>query len=364
MTAAAIGSLHIARLHMYPDRDLATSKVKRKKKQRPRKLKFLTPIDLDNPDSPKSRKKVVNRPVGDPKTPLSAIDDAIKRGIASLAKDWSVDNGGMNTHYFLYALERMTALADIHLIGEHDWYAEASAYLLRTQQSSGGWNGSHGQNVSTCFSLLCLGKATARMLNREERSIGVGAGLLAGGRGLPENLAQVQVTEGKVKSRKLQGPLDELLNELENPKSSKVESVQTAVLERVQLGNREELIGQTDRLTRLAKDPRVEVRRVAIWALGHSGDVRNAPLLIAAFQDTSLDVLVEARNALCVLSRKPRGFGMPGHPYAGLAEDAGESERSRALVNWRTQLASRWQKWYRTVQPYDEREELPKRNGT
>ena len=359
MTAAAVGSLNIARMHLYPNRELGSTKRKKQKKKKfaPRIHRYLQPIDLDNPNSKRKQNTNKVRTSGNPTTSLSAIDDATEKGVAWLATNWTVNNGGAYTHYYLYAIERMTALADIHLIGEHDWYAEASEFLLKTQKV----DGSFGGDTDTSFSLLCLGKATAKMLNRELPSVGVGAGLLAGGRGLPDNLAQVQVTDGKVKARKIQGPLDELLNELENPKSSKVESVQSAVLERIQLGNREELIGQTDRLARLAKDPRSEVRRIALWALGRSGDVRFAPVLIASFADSDLDVLIEARNALCTLSRKPGGFGSLNHPYAKLTdkEKVDETRRSQALGKWRKELTTKWKQWHLSVRPYDERDGLP-----
>ncbi len=356
MTAAAVGSLHIARMHLYPNRKFGSAKRK-KKKSVSRKYRYLQPIDLDNPKSKRNQNTKKVKTTGNPTTALSAIDNATEKGVAWLAINWTVNNGGAHTYYYLYAIERMTALADIDLIGEHDWYAEASEFLLKNQKN----DGSFGGDTDTSFSLLCLGKATAKMLDRKVPSIGVGAGLLAGGRGLPDNLAQVQVTDGKVKARKILGPLDELLNELENPKSTKVESVQSAVLERVQLGNREELIGQTDRLTRLAKDPRADVRRIALWALGRSGDVRFAPVLIASFADSDLDVLIEARNALCTLSRKPRGFGSSGHPYAKLSEKekANETRRSQALGKWRTELTAKWKKWHLSVRPYDERDGLP-----
>jgi hypothetical protein len=360
MAAAAVASLHIARLHLYPNRKL-NSKQRIRKISRPRKLRFLEPIDLDSPYSKRRRKTDDTESAESPTITLSAIDDATRRGIGRLGADWTIDNSGINTHYYLYAVERMTALADIKLIGQHDWYDEASQFLLRTQGVDGRWSGTRDNNTVTCFSLLCLGKATAKMLKRKIPSFGVGAGLLAGGRGLPDNLAQVQVTDGKVKSRKLAGPLDELLNQLENPKTRTLQSVQSAVLERVQLGDREELIGQTDRLARLAKDPRADVRRIALWALGRSGDVRFAPVLIASFADSDLDVLIEARNALCTLSRKPRGFGSMNHPYAKLSEQdkADESKRSQALIDWRARLTAEWKQWHLSVRPYDERDGLP-----
>ncbi|MCH8228440.1 MAG: DJ-1/PfpI family protein, partial [Proteobacteria bacterium] len=86
MTAAAVGSLHIARMHLFPNRELATTK-KKKRKLGLRKFRFLVPIDLDNPNSRTKQKNKRPKPAGNPTTRLSAIDEAIKRGIARLAGD-------------------------------------------------------------------------------------------------------------------------------------------------------------------------------------------------------------------------------------------------------------------------------------
>jgi hypothetical protein len=84
-------------------------------------------------------------------------------------------------------------------------------------------------------------------------------------------------------------------------------------------------------------------------------------VLIASLQDSDLDVLVEARNALCTLSRKPRGFGSLNHPYAKLSEkeQADETKRSQALIDWRSKLTAQWKQWHLSVRPYDERDGLP-----
>src|SRR5690606_37549515 len=151
---------------------------------------------------------------------------------------------------------------------------------------------------------------TNKMLDRKSLPRKIGSGLLAGGRGLPDNLSAVQVADGKVGVRKAQGALDELLTELETQKTQPVAAVQKANVEAVQLGGRESLIAQADRLRALAKHPNVDVRRTALWALGRGRDLSLAALLIAALDDSDVDVVVEANSALCYLRRKPDGVGL------------------------------------------------------
>ncbi len=365
MTVAGTGSLHIAKMHLYAEKSLPRQQRQQKQKtsDRPNKFRFLEPIDLDTPEDSRKPKPSRRPSVAKAKIPLAPIDKAIFGGLGWLAKNWSIEGGELirgrsHVNYFLYGLERAAALADVELIGDHNWYSEGAAHLLQTQAENGSWSSSSGPAAGTSFGLLFLTRATAKLLNRPIRSIGVGSGLLAGGRGLPDNLLQIQVTGGKVKTRKSLGLFDELLAELENPQSLKIESTQQAILEKVQLGNRKALIGQKMRLVRLVKDPRPEVRRIALWALSRSDDLRLAPLMIAALDDPNLDVMVEARNALCTLSRRPRGFGKPDHPLHGLPEDATESQQKAARKSWRSQVVAKWQEWYLTVRAYDERDDF------
>jgi hypothetical protein len=63
--------------------------------------------------------------------------------------------------YFLYSLERVTILADVKVIGGHDWYHEGAGVLLSWQHSDGRWAGPHGTTiVDTAFALLFLKRAT------------------------------------------------------------------------------------------------------------------------------------------------------------------------------------------------------------
>lgn len=295
------------------------------------------------------------------------LDGAIGRGFGWLSTNYTVDKNVSGWHlYYLYGLERAASLANIDKIGGHDWYTEGYRVLLRMQDAAdGGWNDIGGRITASCFAVLFLVRATEKLVPRaapprpNPKAPTFGGGLLAGGRGLPTDLANVETKEGGITAKKTDTPLDKLLAELENPKSQKIESAQAALVEAVQVGQREQLIGQKDLLLKLAKDSRVDVRRTAFWALARCNDLRVAPVLIQGLMDPDYDAAVEARNALCVLSRRPRGFGLPDDLIEKLPEGASQAEKDAAFERWRDEDLRRWREWYQNVRPYAERDKLP-----
>jgi hypothetical protein len=275
-------------------------------------------------------------------TKQGSIDQAIKKGIGWMNKNFTVTNPSGWPIYYLYGLERLGALADTDQFGSRDWYLDGAAHLVATQAADGSWTDQSGPDCGTCFGVLFLTKATAKMVTttkRGPRASRFGAGLLQGGRGLPTNLKDAEVSKGQVKARVMTGDLDKLLAELENSQSQNVESAQQTIVEQIQLGNGEALIGQRDRLVKLVNDKRWEVRRTALWALGRSNDLQLAPLLIKGLSDTGQDVTVEARNALKFLSKKLNGFGYPDEP----------------TDDQRLEEIKKWKKWYLSVRAYEER---------
>jgi hypothetical protein len=248
----------------------------------------------------------------------------------------------------------MCALAKIENFDRHDWYAENAAAVFRKQRPDGSFDGECGVPAETSFAILFLSRATAKLMGKPEEQFG--GGLMVGGRGLPSNLAAIRTSSDGIQVRKLDAPVDKLLSELENPKSAEVESVQQAIVETVQIGDREKLVGQKDRLKKLARDPRPEVRRTALWALGRCATVRDAAVLIKGLDDPDINVVIEANNALCWLSRRPNGFGRPSDPIADLPENASERQRRDAAQAWRTQVRRDWREWFNQVGPYSERE--------
>ena len=337
MTVAGIGSLHVIRLHLYPG---ARDTFGTKKRQRSGlRYGVLEPVEESEDGKPARPRVTSYRPT----VRLSAIDKAISRGLDWLSERFTVDPETPFKLYYLYGLERTTALANLTEIDDHNWYVEGAAKLVATQAPDGTWSDSSGAEPATSFGLLFLVRATAKMLHRRAPAARrFGAGVLAGGRGLPDDLNSVVLKQGQVEVRKLQGPLDELLSELENAQSRKIESAQAAVVDLLQTGDPEALIGQRVRLEQLAKDKRPEVRRTAFWALGRTGDLRSVPTLIAGLRDTDTGCLIEARNALEFLTKKLHFIELPDEPSP--------AQRAQAI--------SRWQKWYLGVRPYAERDDL------
>lgn len=354
MTHGATGSLLIARMYLFPNaEDYGTQRSLQHTRVSPGgRGRVLETVDLDAV----VRAGLPANSSFHPTITLAQLDSSVGRGLDWLDTHFRKEVSSSHKMYYYYTLERAAALSSRETFGQHDWYKECADHLLATQESDGSWGITGEPVIGTSFALLFLTRSTARTLNREGPGVQVSKGLLAGGRGLPDNLTQVTVRQGTVETQKKIGPLESLLAELETPKTSELAAVQAAIVEKVQLGEREALIGQTDRLIRLVKSPDAEVRRTALWALARSAEFEVSPVLIDALQDNNVDVVVEARNALCWISRRPLGLGLPDDPFDGVEEDAPEQMRVRAFETWRERAISLWSRWYRRVRPYHERD--------
>ncbi len=313
---------------------------------------------LERPAEEKQAKATKPIVATKPTMSVAVFDTALKAGVRWTGDRFADPNSLLGFgNYYYYGIERMAALLDVEKIGIHDWYNEGADDLLRRQLADGSWNDSSGPTAATALTLLFLTKATAGTINKPKRTPLVGGGLLVGGRGLPDNLDAVKIKEGAINTRKLHGPVDGLLAELEKSSGAKVEAAQEAIVEAVQLENPEDLIGQVDRLKRLAADKRIEVRRTAMWALGRTGNISVAPFLIRGLSDADEAVSREASAALCILSRRPNGCGLPTEPLDGLAEEATNEQRSAHLEKWQRASTKLWNDWYLKIRPYDERDD-------
>lgn len=355
MTSAGIGSLHICRLNLFPgaaepniaeamEAELALENAKKKKKRDPNKLKFGV---LEVPAEVKTKLETAaskSSSAATANTRLSAIDNSIGKALNWMNVRFKVINPGSWPLYYLYTLERMSALTGAETIAGQDWYLEGARYLVASQGKNGGWSARSGNVASTAFGLMFLTRATHKALNRRRSVKRTPGGLLAGGRGLPDDLAKVNVEGGEVKQRKFSGPVDELLAVLENPKNKNFFDAQEALVETVVIKDPKALVGKTDRLLKLAKHPNAEVRRTAMWALGRSQNISVSPVLIDALGDTDLDVVIEARNGLRFLNKNIDGFGLPDQPKP--------ADQQKAIARWR--------QWYLSIRPYDERDDLTK----
>jgi hypothetical protein len=364
MTVAGIGSLALIRHVLYPGGQLRVAEAE-PPPEPTRRFGVLERLDVTGEENEPSSSGTASYKVT---TSRSQIDQAIRRGMDWLNERYKIDAAGERQLYYLYGLERTFAFLELETIKGQDWYAEGVDYLKRTQLNNGRWTALHdGDGPATAWGLLFLTRATSKLLGRPQRAESLGAGLLKGGRGLPTDLSQALLEDGKVQARKVTDPIEKLLAQLEQQDAPQVESIQQALVESVQLGNREELIGQKDRLISLARHPHAEVRRTALWALGRSDDLKLLRLMVQALKDPDVGVRIEAHNALCALSRRPEGFeGLAHDPLEGMADDASEQDKQTAVDRWSRAAYEKWHAWYLAVRPYDERDDLqepaPRRN--
>ncbi|MFH5803687.1 HEAT repeat domain-containing protein [Alienimonas sp. DA493] len=332
---------------------------------------------------------------GGPVVPLSTILKTADGAIDALARGMQFVDGPHRL-YLMYTVERLGALSGRRTIGDVDWYEVGSERLLRTQKPNGSWDGEGQAEVGTAFAVMFLARATAKALG--ERSL-YGGGMLKGGRGLPDDLTQARFTGDEITFDRPTGELADLLSQLEDSRAADVPAAREAVLETVRLGDREALIGQTARLRRLVDDPRPEVRAVVAWALARGGGAEDVAAIFEMLaEDPDAGVVQEAHNALCVLSRLPRGPGiplamtpereaalrrleerdlpptyvtndrlriLPGGPFEGLPPGLEEEERAKAFHDWRAVATAAWSDWRDAVRPYEQRDftPAPKRVG-
>jgi hypothetical protein len=375
MAVAGTASLLLARLMLYPEAsDLpteeveeapATAEAKAAKKKKSTAVKFgiLTPAPDDEKQPEPGAAPEPTKPKilqGDDSgykaaVKLTSISNGAARGLKWLSANYKVNLstgqgailGQQWNSYYLYGLERMAALTGVVEIAGRDWYQDGCDFLLMMQsKQDGSWNMDQaGVDADTCFGLMFMVKATEKTIKktpRAPRKQKLGGGVLVGARGLPDDLSKLQVGQVGPKPRKVKGAVDELLGELEKLDPTQIEAVQEAIIDTVVSEDPEALVGQQERLQKLSRDRRVEVRRTATWALGRTNNLASIPYLLERLEDVDLSVIIEARNALRFMTRKPNFLELSETPtpeeLAAVSRDA--------------------RKWYLSVRPYAERDDL------
>ena len=277
-----------------------------------------------------------------PSTSIKQLDQAITRGLAWIAGNFDPSNltiMGMSANYGLYGIERIGALGDRQTIGRVDWFARGHDFLQRTQGADGSWSGAHGIEMNTVWAMLFLTKSTAKTLRRITLHRKLGAGTLLGGRDLPKDLTSMTVAGGRVVSRPMNGAIEGMLASLEDPRAEQGDAAVAGLVERYYVQGAGALRPFKLRFRKMLFDRDPGVRRVAAWALAHTGDLDVVPALldtmVAANEDE--DVVTAIRLGLELLSRKIEGMGPP--------TPSSPDERLGA--------ARKWREWYQAIRPLD-----------
>ena len=180
--------------------------------------------------------------------------------------------------------------------------------------------------MNTCWAILFLTKSTAKTLRRIQIQR-LGAGTLLGGRGLPKDLTSMTVAGGRVVSRPMNGAIEGMLAVLEDPRAEQADAAAAGLVDRYYREGPDALRPYKPRFRKMLADRDPGVRRVAAWALAHTGDMDIVPALIDA------------------LDRPRRGRGRrlaagpPGHQPQDRGPGAAQSVHARTAQASRRPLA-------------------------
>lgn len=277
-----------------------------------------------------------------PQNGVSNLDGRIARGIGWVQSRFTPISKAEHKIYFYYALERAAALADL----EDNWFETYGDGLMTLQSPDGSFATHSGANVGTSFAVLYYMRSTRQILDKQ-----YGAGIQMGGRDLNK------LMNPNADKKKDIGPLDELLSQMENVPFDQLDVEPEQIVEKIQFGSRDELIGQVELLKKLLTHPDPANRQAAYFALGRTGDFSLVPLMLKGLRDPSVAINTEALMALRYISRKPNGFGLSIDPLEANPTATGD-ERVRVANQWRDKAYKAWSGWYFDVRPYSETDGL------
>lgn len=324
MTAAALGSVAICAesLQLFAPEEPQTGPAKLKKVIKPEE----------------ARTKNV-----DPRL----ISETLRRGQGWLSShytpDFKVDldpTGNLWTAYYMYAFERYKSFIALLPPAPKDdgkWYGDGYAHLLKTQKPDGSWEatGFSMTAPNTAFAVLFLLRSTQRSIQKTKT---YGGGLLRGGRGLPENAADLELGANGLRAKPLKGPAMELLQKLADPNDPKFEEAVRGMEEQSLVEEGDRMTEMQKRLRTMAAGKSPEARAAALRLLGRTRDLDNVPLLIEALRDDDPLIFLAATDALRFISRK---FSPAGQFSVKPKDDI--DPRELAVKYWKT--------WYRGVRP-------------
>jgi hypothetical protein len=263
------------------------------------------------------------------------VNDSINDGTSWFAKNYRIDPAAWK-FYYMYGLERCESFRELYLRKfrkEPPWYNDGFEYLSKTQSPEGTWEGDYGTAASTCFSVLFLLRSARKSIAKARKDLG--DGVLTSGYGLPTNLANAQVKQGKLVDSPFAGEVNDLMSMLDDPENPELLRLaeERAVVKLDQ--NLTKRQGQITKLREKVSQGNWESRMIAVRTLGRARDLDSVPVLLYAFTDPDPQVVKEADAALRFISRKFKGVGYEG-------------EEDRKSI---TTARNVWRDWFLSVRP-------------
>ncbi|MCY2986361.1 MAG: hypothetical protein NTY19_00585 [Planctomycetota bacterium] len=323
MSAAGLGALYVA-AHLF-----RIGQREPDAKEQEEKL----PSALQKVGPPKKKDFVYLKP--------QSVDAAAVRRALALGDGWfdakfKTENTADQrfTYYYLYGLERYKSFKEIvdgKAEEEPAWYNAVVEYLKQHQQPSGAWEANFvGTAVDTSFGVLFLVRSTKTSIKKAT----IDEGILIGGKGLPKNIENVRMLDGKVVTPQAVRDVDDLLKLLDRTENPDFDARSLPGV----LSLDEDLTkrnSQLQRLRVLVTDDNFDTRLAAVKTLAKANDLNNVPVLIFALGDTDWRVIEAAKLGLCFISRKFEGLGPQIKP-----SEAEQKEAQR-----------KWKKWYLSIRP-------------
>lgn len=239
-------------------------------------------------------------------------------------------------YYAMYAIERYQSFYKPTAKTDVGWYNHGVKFLMDRQAENGSWDSRQnvvGPACDTGFACLFLLRSARKSILKKEA---YGAGTLIAGRDLGNlGKGQLELKNGEVRVRALDGPAAEVFSALDDPSGANYDAA-IAALEQLKIEpNDPQLARNRERLRKLAAGAEPEARLAAVAALGKGRQLDDVPMLIYALSDPDPRVIAEARRGLEFVSRKFKGLGPDDENNKGDVEAA----------------IRRWKQWYLSLRP-------------
>ncbi|QDU75220.1 hypothetical protein Pan97_22450 [Bremerella volcania] len=268
------------------------------------------------------------------------VDRQALQSVKELGNQWMEQNAKVDgtrwPFYFLYAMERFKAFQELDQ-GRPDpnpqWYTAGYEFVKKKQGKDGSVEANdEGMAVGTAFAVLFLVRGTQETIKKHVKTFD--NGLLAGGRGLPDDLAEAELRDGKVINVKEVPETDRFLELLKSDDGALDNLVDMDITFDLNLTGVEREIALQAVRGKLRRGS-YAARRMAIRTIRDTKDFDSVPYLIFALSDPDPRIAVEARDTLRFISRKIDGFQLPANPTP--------PERELAIKKWKD--------WYRSLRP-------------